>query len=405
MVDLRAVPYELDEEGVEWVESTLAAMSLDERIGQLFVNMGASRDEDYLKDAVDRYKFAGVRYNPGTAAEVHEQNRNLPENSAIPLLIAANTEAGGNGAAKDGTEVGYEVKVGATADPRYAYELGRVSGVEATAIGCNWSFAPIVDIYYNWRNPIISNRSFGGDPQLVLDMGLEYMKGFQESGAVCAAKHFPGDGVDERDQHLSFSVNSFSEEEWNETFGKVWRGLIDAGLPSLMAGHIHLPAFQRKYDPGVADEDLLPATLSREIMTDLLRGELGFNGVVVTDASHMVALTSAMRRADLVPTAIAAGCDLFLFFNDPDEDTEYMLDGVRRGILTEERIDEAVTRTLGLKARIGLHRTPRTEIVPPAEEGLKRIGLPENTAVFAEIADKAITLVKNRQPDILPVTP
>ena len=405
MVDLRAVPYELDEEGVSWVESTLASMTLEDKLGQLFINMGASRDEDYLTDVVQQYKFAGVRYNPGTAAEVHEQNRILQENSAIPLLIAANTEAGGNGACTDGTEVGYEVKVGATADPRYAYELGRVSGVEAPAIGCNWSVAPIVDIYYNWRNPIISNRSFGADPQLVLDMGLAYMKGFQESGAVCAAKHFPGDGVDERDQHLSFSVNSFSEEEWNETFGKVWRGLIDAGLPSLMAGHIHLPAFQRKYDPGVADEDLLPATLSKEIMTDLLRGEFGFNGVVVTDASHMVALTSAMKRADLVPTAIAAGCDLFLFFNDPDEDLEYMRDGVRRGILTQERIDEAVTRTLGLKARLGLHRKAKTDIVPPAEEALAQIGLPENTAVFAEIADKAITLVKNKQPDILPVTP
>src|SRR5690606_23617514 len=147
MVDLRAVPYELDDEGVEWVGSTLAGMSIEEKIGQLFINMGASRDEDYLKDALERYKVAGVRYNPGTAAEVHEQNRIRQENSTIPLRIAANTEAGGNGACKDGTEVGYEVKVGATADPRYAYERGRVSGVEATAIGCNWSFAPIVDIY------------------------------------------------------------------------------------------------------------------------------------------------------------------------------------------------------------------------------------------------------------------
>lgn len=404
MVDLRAMPFDLDDEGVAWVESTLASMTLDQKLGQLFINMGASREEDYLKDALESYQFAGVRYNPGTAAEVHEQNRILQENSELPLLIAANTEAGGNGACTDGTEVGYAVKVGATADPRYAYELGRISGVEATAIGCNWSFAPIVDIYRNWRNPIISNRSFGADPDLVLDMGLAYMKGFQESGAVCGAKHFPGDGIDERDQHLSFSVNSLSEEEWEETFGKVWRGLIDAGLPSLMAGHIHLPAFQRKYDPGVADEDLLPATVSKEIMTDLLRGELGFNGVVVTDASHMVALTASMKRSELVPRAIAAGCDLFLFFNDPDEDLEYMRDGHRRGILTDERLDEAVTRTLALKARIGLHRKAKTDLVRPAEESLQLIGLAENKAVFAEIADKAITLVKNRQPDILPVT-
>lgn len=188
-------------------------MTLEEKIGQLFVNMGSSRTEEYLTDILNRYHIGAVRYNPGPAEEVYNQNYILQTKSKIPLLIAANTEAGGNGACSDGTEIGLQVKIGATGDAKYAYEMGRVAGIEAAAIGCNWSFAPIVDISYNWRNPIISNRVFGSNPDKVLEMSLAYMKGIQESGIAPTAKHFPGDGVDERDQHLSFSVNSFSCEE------------------------------------------------------------------------------------------------------------------------------------------------------------------------------------------------
>ncbi|MDP9801338.1 beta-N-acetylhexosaminidase [Arcanobacterium wilhelmae] len=405
MVDLTAAPYNLSAADIEWVRTTIAQMSDEEKIGQLFVNMGASRSEEYLTGVLENYHIGAVRYNPGTAEEVWEQNHILQTKSRIPLLIAANTEAGGNGACTDGTYVGYEVKIGATNNAQWAYEMGRISGVEASAIGCNWSFAPIVDIMRNWRNPIISNRSFSSDPDQVLELSLAYMKGIMESGILPAAKHFPGDGLDERDQHLSASVNHYSVQEWDATFGKVYKGLIDAGLPSIMAGHIMQPAYQRHFNPGMSDDDLLPATLSHEILTDLLRGKLGFNGVVVTDASHMVGLTGAMARKDLLPAAIAAGCDMFLFFNDPDEDMAWMLEGYRSGVITEERLTEALTRILGLKARLGLHRTPREEILPPKEEALACIGLPENTAVARQVADHAITLVKSKQAGVLPISP
>lgn len=195
-----------------------------------------------------------------------------------------------------------------------------------------------------------------------------------------------------------------SREEWDQTFGKVYKGLIDAGLPAILAGHIHMPAYQRYFNPDVKDEELLPATLSKELITDLLRGKLGFNGVVITDASHMVAMTSSMKRSRILPTAIAAGCDLFLFFNDPDEDFEYMMNGYKEGIITEERLQEALEWILGLKAKLGLHKKKKTEILPPKKEALAKIGLPENKALFREVADKAITLVKDKQ-EIWPVTP
>lgn len=397
-VNLHAKPYNLNAEDIQWIEETMASMSLEEKIGQLFVNMGSSREESYLRDVVERYHIGGVRYNPGKAEEVYEQNRILQTYSKIPLLIAANTESGGNGACTDGTMVGLQVKIAATNDSRYAYEMGRVAGVEASAIGCNWSFAPIVDINRNWRNPIISSRAFSEDPDKVLDMSLAYMRGIMESGIAPAAKHFPGDGIDERDQHLSFSINSYGPKEWDETFGKVYQGLFDAGLPSIMVGHISLPEYVSHFKPDATlEERILPATVNPHILTQLLRDKMGFNGLVVTDASHMVALTGSMKRKDVLPAAIAAGSDLFLFFNDPDEDFGYMMEGYRSGVISDERLEEALTRILATKATLGLHRKPGAALLPSKEEALGRIGLPENTALFREVADKAITLVKDKE--------
>lgn len=404
MVDLKAQPFNLDDEGVAWVEQTIAGMTDEEKIGQLFVNMGSERTEEYLGDVVDTYHIGAVRYVPGKADEVWDQNEILQRRSKIPMLIAANTEAGGNGACTDGTYVGWEAKIGATGDAHYAYELGRISGIEASAIGCNWSFAPIVDIYKNWRNPIVSRRAFGEDVDLVIEMSLAYMKGIQESGIAPAAKHWPGDGVDERDQHLSHAPNWLSTDEWDASFGKLYSALFDAGLPSIMTGHIALPAYQKHFNPDMTDEDILPATLSKEINTQLLREKLGFNGVVVTDASHMVGLTGAMKRSDILPTAIEAGCDLFLFFNDPDEDFGWMMEGWKSGTLSDARLHEALTRILGLKAMLGLHKKAPGEILMPKEEAMARIGLPESMAVATEVSERAIALVKNKQPQNLPIT-
>ena len=163
MVDMKAKPFYLSDEDCKWVEETIAGMTTEEKIGQLFFNMGSSRDEEYLKMTVDKYHIGGIRYNPATGAEVREQNRILQENSKIPLIIACNTENGGNGACTDGTMIGQQTKIGATRDARYAYELGRMSNKEAAAIGCNLSFAPVSDILYNWENPVIGLRTYGND--------------------------------------------------------------------------------------------------------------------------------------------------------------------------------------------------------------------------------------------------
>ncbi|HFI0405567.1 TPA: glycoside hydrolase family 3 protein [Streptococcus suis] len=407
LVDLRKKPYNLDEEAISWIEETIAQMTLDEKIGHLFVNMGSQRTEEYLAGVLNDYKIAAVRYNPGPAADIWEQNYILQTKSKIPLLIAANTESGGNGAVTDGTKIGDEIKIAATADPRYAYEMGKVAGLEAAAVGCNASFAPIMDLSRNWRNPIIANRTWGANVDQVIELSKEYMRGIMEHGIVPFAKHFPGDGIDERDHHLSFASNPMTKSEWMETFGRIYGEMADAGLPGIMAGHIHLPNVEKEMHPERELDDMLPASLNKTLLDELLRGELGYNGAIVTDASHMIGMTASMPRRELLPTAIEAGCDLFLFFNDPEEDLQWMKEGLGNGLLSEERLHDALRRTLGLKAKLGLHQFEgrRQEIMLPKEEALALIGRDEAKQLAKEVADKAITLVKAKQEGIFPVNP
>lgn len=406
MVDMKANPFYLSEEDCKWVEDTIRDMTLDEKIGQLFFNMGSSRTEDYLKMTVNDYHIGGIRYNPGTADEIYEQNRILQENSKIPLIIACNTENGGDGACTDGTMIGSQTKIAATGNTEYAYQLGYMANKEAAAIGCNLSFAPVSDIMYNWENPVIGLRTYGNDPRRVARMAKAYLEGAHKNpGFCCAAKHFPGDGLDFRDQHVANSVNTMSCEEWDKTFGMVYETLIDNGLEAIMVGHIMQPAYARFYNPGLTDDEMMPATLSPELIQGLLRKRLRFNGMVLTDASHMVGLTCRMKRSDVLPAAIAAGVDMFLFFNEMEEDFSSMKQGYLDGRITEERLDDALHRILALKAHMGLHKKKKDELMPPREEVHEIVGCKEHVETQKEISDRSVTLVKYKDKEVLPLTP
>ena len=212
-------------------------------------------------------------------------------------------------------------------------------------------------------------------------------------------KHFPGDGRDERDQHLVTSINDLSCEEWDNSYGKVYRSCIEAGALTCMVGHIMQPAYTRYFNPGIKDEDILPGSLSKELMTDLLRKKLGFNGLIITDATTMAGYTLPMSRKDAVPFSIANGADMFLFARNLKEDYEFMLDGVRRNIITSERLDEAVSRILAVKAALNLEND-RTLSIEKAEQ---IVGCDKHKKWAAECADEAITLVKE-EPGVLPLT-
>ncbi|MEK5003686.1 glycoside hydrolase family 3 protein [Paenibacillus sp. FSL P4-0127] len=405
MVDLKAKPFNLSAEDIDWVERTLAGMTLDEKVGQLFCLVGYSDEEEYLKRLAAEYKAGGLMCRPMPARDILNTVQTLQRNAKIPMLIAANLEKGGSGIAEEGTTVGSVMQVAATDDDDMAYKLGVVCGREGAAVGCNWAFAPIIDIDYNFRNPITNTRTFGSDPERVRRMGIQYVKGVQQNGVAASIKHFPGDGVDERDQHLVESINSLSCEEWDATYGAVYKACIEEGAMTVMVGHILQPAYSRRLNPALKDEEILPASLSYELVTKLLKERLGFNGLVVTDASTMAGMMISMPRSQAVPRAIAAGCDMFLFCRSLEEDFSYMKQGIEDGIITEERLNEALTRILGLKAALKLHRKQAEgTLAPKLEEALKVLGAEEHRQWSVECADKAVTLVKE-EPGVLPIHP
>jgi len=406
MVDLRAKPYYLNDEDIAWVENTIASMSDEEKVGQLFWQLTAGNSEEYLKELMEKYHLGGCRYNGMPGQMVLNQNRLLQKYAKVPVFIACNPEQGGNGVCPDGTFVSSQVKIGATGKNEYAKAMGHISGAQIKATGCNMAFAPVVDITYNWECEEVLSRAYGNDPKMVADMGKAFMDGLHETeGVYCCAKHFPGNGQDYRDAHMSNNVNHFGHDDWMASYGHVYKTLIDGGLDAIMGGHILMPEYMQEINPDITPDTIMPGTLCKEIMTDLLRGELGFNGMVVTDASHMVGMTNRMKRVDMLPAAINAGCDMFLFFNDPEEDFATMLNAYKTGIISEERIVEALTRILGLKAAKGMHKATAEQLCGTDEELAAALQNPEFKAVAPAISKDALTLVKYKDEGVLPLSP
>ncbi len=399
MVNLREKPFFLNDAQIAWVEDTLASMSFEEKLGQLFINLTLQRDPATIDHLVNDLHIGGVRWQGGTLEQVYEQNRAFQEKSKVPVLIAANCEAGGNGAVGEGTFIATGAACGASATAQTVRDMAAVGGAEAAAVGCNWTFAPVCDVVSNWRNTIVNTRGFGDDPDRIVALSLAYMEEMKKQGLLCAAKHFPGDGSEERDQHLVMGCNDLSCEEWDASYGKVYQALIDAGLPSIMVGHICQPAYSRHFRPGIADADIKPATLAPELLNDLLRGKLGFNGLIVTDASHMAGLTTAASRKGVIQGVVAAGCDMILFFNDPEEDIAFLREGIETGVISAERFDDALHRILGLKALAGLD-----QLSFPEKDALSVVGCAAHHEKAARAADESITLVKDTQ-QILPLNP
>lgn len=401
MIKFRENPFFLSEEQVEWVNRTYEAMELDERIGQLFCPIVFTKDENELKELVKKRHIGGMLYREGNAEEIRRSHKILQEASKIPLLIASNLESGGNGSAVEGTYFGREMLVAATQDVEKAYQLGKVSCKEGAALGVNWSFAPVVDLDKNYHNPITNVRTFGDDLETVISMGKAYVKAAKEAGVATSVKHFPGDGIDERDQHLVTSVNSLSCEEWDASYGKIYKEMIEAGTLTVMAGHIAMPAYEVFFNREECRKSV-PATLSKNLLISLLRNKLGFNGLITTDATPMVGFSSAMDRATAVPLSIENGCDVFLFNRNIDEDYAYMHEGYKNKILSEERLEEAVKRILATKAAMGLPEKQEAGTLVPEVDALKVLKCEEHDNWARECADQGVTLVKDTQ-DLLPL--
>ena len=406
MVDLKAKPFFLNEKELQWVEDTISSMSLDEKLSQLFVLLKGvpGADEEQIRTLMETAKPGGMRWQGGDKETVARQNALFQQYSKVPVFIAGNCDDGGNGVLpKEGTFVATAAEAGASEGTETAYHIGYVAGKEASAIGVNWMFNPVADVYRNWRNTIVNTRSFGSDPDKVTDCVRAYIRGIKDANPnmACTCKHFPGDGWDELDPHNSPAFNGASVEDWMQSYGKVYKTMIDEGLETVMTGQISFPAWSRRVNPGVKDSELMPASLAPELLQSLLREELGFNGLIISDASHMIGMAGVMARKDAVPRCIAAGCDMFLFANDFEEDLGYLRAGLESGIVTEERLNDALYRVLGLKAHLKLY-DGKARIPDPAL--LEEVGCEEHRRYTAEAADRSVTLVKDTR-GYLPIDP
>lgn len=401
MIKFNEKPFYLSAEQVKWVNDTYSSMTIEEKIGQLFCPIVFTKDEKELRELVNKKHIGGMLYREGPGEEIRKAHKILQDSSKIPLLTASNLEYGGNGSALEGTYFGREMLVSATGDIKKAYQLGKVSCSEGAAVGVNWAFAPVVDIDRNYHNPITNVRTFGDNVETIIGMGKAYIEAAHEEGVATSVKHFPGDGIDERDQHLLTSVNSLSCEEWDNTYGRIYKEMIKAGTLTIMAAQIAMPAYEEYFD-GEECKRILPATLSRNLLIKLLREKLGFNGLITTDATPMVGFCSAMDRETAVPMSIECGCDMFLFNRNMDEDFFLMKKGYENGILSDKRLEEAVKRILATKAALRLPEKKEEDKLVPTEEALKILNCETYDTWAKECADEGVTLVKDTQ-NLLPL--
>ncbi len=221
---------------------------------------------------------------------------------------------------------------------------------EARAIGINWSFTPVIDINAAFRSAIVATRGFGSDVDTIEQQALAQIAEFQAAGVAATVKHWPGEGYDDRDQHLVTTINPLTMDQWNASFGRLYRAAIANGVMSVMSAHIALPAYILSKNPDAGVEAYRPATTSRALNIDLLRGELGFNGLIVSDATPMAGFGAWGPRAEMLPEVIENGCDIILFSRDAAADVALITEAVADGRISARRLDEALTRVLGLKA-------------------------------------------------------
>ena len=391
MIDLKAKPFYLNDEQCGWVETTLSTLSAEQKIGQLFCLMGGDYSEEELLRLVTEFCVGGVLFRPAPRAEITRRYAALDAAASLPLLKCANLEEGGSGILSDGTFFGWPMTVAAANDGELMEKFAHVCAREGACAGVNVSFSPVCDLDINFRNPITNVRTCGSDPDTVAELCSRYVRALQSDGVAACAKHFPGDGVDYRDQHLHPTYNSLSADAWMDSYGAVYRRLIEEGLLCVMAAHIVQPALSMELNPQLGFADCLPGSMSPELLDGVLRQRLGFNGLIATDATIMSGFTQSMPRRKAIPAAIMAGCDMLVFTTDFYEDSQYLLDALKTKELTERRLDDAVRRVLALKAWTAAHHRPWE--MPP-----------EAAAWREECADKCVTLVKNNQ-DILPLAP
>ncbi len=398
-----------DREALRWVERTLKSLTLDQKVGQLLVpsfeSTFTSSDSEVFERAaalardihVGGFHVAGgseatpgVLLNPtygavilGQPLEAASMANRLQQVAAIPLLNTADFEWGAGMRIASATSFPRAMAFGAAGDERLAFEAGRIIGTEARAIGVHVNFAPVADVNNNARNPVINTRSFGEDPAKVGALASAYARGLREGGALSTLKHFPGHGDTEVDSHLGLPVVTHPRERLEQIELAPFRAGMAAGADAVMVAHMELPALDPT--PGT------PATLSRPIVTDFLRGTLGFAGLIYTDSMSMDAVAKMLPPGEAAIRAVKAGVDVVLHSPDDRAAHAAIKAAVERGEIDMRQLDASVTRILQHKARLGLFKQRLVNL----DEVASKVGTRAHQAVADEISRKSITLIKD----------
>jgi beta-N-acetylhexosaminidase len=377
-----------------WVDAALGAMTLDEKIGQLIVpatvGMFLSQDTDAFREIkrnITEFHVGGYHvlgdtsrlHDPAGAALLINHMQAL---ARVPLLITADFEGGVGYRYQGATRLPRAMAIGATGSEDLSYQAGRIAGEEARAIGVNVNFYPVVDVNNNPRNPIINIRSFGGDPKLVSRMARAYIRGFQGTGGMATAKHFPGHGDTSTDSHLELPSIDADRSRLDEVELPPFRAAIQEGVAGVMSAHIALPR---------VEAEGLPATLSKKMLTDLLRHDLGFAGIVFTDAMTMRGIAAHYPDGEAAVRAFEAGADVILYPTSIEIAFSALKQAAISGRVSATRLDESVRRILGAKARLGLDKNRFTDMGKLDQ----LLGSAEHQMTADKIIEAAITLVRN----------
>ena len=372
----------------------ISDMTLKEKILQTVV-IKVDKDK-FVSDKIGAAFFFGEIITEADEMGLDAARKTLAEyidNADIPILITSDFENGCGSMLKGLTPLPYLMSLGAANSEKLAYDYGKATALEARSVGANWSFSPVCDLNINKRNPLVNVRGLTDDVNLAIKLLPQVIKGMQDNGLAACAKHFPGDGLDYRDQHIVTTNNTLSFDEWKKKSGKVFEEVIKSGVYSVMSGHITLPSYQKE----IFDNEMkLPATLSHELIENLLKKEMGFDGVVVTDALGMGGFNGWYKTMDISQIeSFKAGCDMMLW---PSENyVKNMTEAIENGYIPMSRLDDAVTRILSMKEKMGLFKKDN-----------HAIALSEKDREFVKntqknVAEKSVTLMRD-DADIFPLT-
>jgi beta-N-acetylhexosaminidase len=383
----------------DWVEATLRKMSVEEKIGQVlfatyhgsFTSTDAAAYAAMLHCVNDLHVGGFINITQGSPLGIVKSQayptavltNQVQAKSKLPLLVGADFERGTAMRLDEGTSFPTAMAVAAAGNPRDAYTMGKVTALEARAVGIHWVYAPDSDVNNNPGNPIINTRSFGEDPARVAEFVKAFVRGVEENGALATAKHFPGHGDTASDSHIDLPVIQADRARLDRLELVPFRAAIAAGVSSVMTGHLSVPALEP--DPNT------PATLSSRILTDLLRHELHFEGLVVTDAMDMGGITVRYTPGEAAVRAFEAGVDALLMSPVPDAAFEGLQDAVRSGRISQARLDASVRRILQAKARLGLEENRLVDVNAINQN----FGHVASQSEAQDISDRGVTLLRD----------